>query len=102
MFLGNNLTWLRRSSTLRLALILSAIFALCMATAVFVAIAVGSDVFDRRVDTTLETVARAATLDGTRGDRVGVILRRLDDLDDLPDGFSGCGFDKLRVVDIPL
>lgn len=91
-----NLTWLRRSSTLRLALVLSGIFALCMATAVFVSIAVGSDVFERRIDATLVTLAQTSALDPApnsalnpaRGDRFGVILRRPDDLSGLPDAFG--------------
>ena len=88
MSLASNLRWLRRSSTLRLALALSGIFALCLATAVFVAIAIGSDVLERRVDTTLETLARNAALDGARGDTFGLILRHPDDLEDLPNPFE--------------
>ncbi len=92
MFLGGSLlervTWLRRSSTLRLALVLSAIFAIGMATAVFVALTLGSDAIERRVDTTLEAVARAAFLEGARGDNFGVILRSPADLDDLPKPFG--------------
>lgn len=88
MSLVNSLKWLRRSSTLRLSLILSTIFALCMATAVYVAIAIGSDVFERRIDTTLEALARASALEGSRGDSFGLILRRPDDLDDLPNAFK--------------
>ncbi len=88
MSLAGNLTWLRRSSTLRLALILSAIFALCMATAAYITITVGSDVFERRIDTTLDALAKASALEGARGDRFGVILRHPDDLEDLPIAFQ--------------
>lgn len=88
MSLAGKLAWLRRSSTLRLSLALSAIFALCMATAVFIAIAIGSDVFERRIDTTLETLARTSDLGGARGDTFGVILRRPDDINDLPRPFA--------------
>ena len=88
MSLASNLIWLRRSSTLRLVLALSAIFAVCMATAVFVAIAIGSDAFERRVDATLETLARTSDLDGARGDGFDVILRSPDDLADLPIPFE--------------
>ena len=75
MSLAGNLTWLRRSSTLRLALVLSAIFALCMATAAYITITVGSDVFERRIDTTLDALAKASALEGARGDRFGIIFR---------------------------
>ena len=93
MSLVSNLTWLRRSSTLRLALILSGIFALCMATAVYVAIAIGSDVFESRIDSTLEALARASALEGKRGDSFGVILRHPDDTKDLPNAFGlSCAF----------
>ncbi len=88
MSLAGKLTWLRRSSTLRLALILSAIFALCMAIAVFFALTVGSDVFERRVDATLSTLISTSDLQGARGDTFGLILRRADDLDDLPRPFA--------------
>ncbi|MCY4334917.1 MAG: HAMP domain-containing sensor histidine kinase [Litoreibacter sp.] len=59
-----------------------------MATAVFIAIAIGSDVFERRIDTTLETLARTSDLGGARGDTFGVILRRPDDINDLPRPFA--------------
>lgn len=80
--------WLRRSSTVRLALVLSAIFALSMAAAAFITIAVGSDVFERRIDTTLQALAGATDLENGRGDTFGVILRAPDDLDDLPSAFE--------------
>ncbi len=86
--MAGKLTWLRRSSTLRLALILSAIFALCMAIAVFFALKVGSDVFERRVDATLSTLIGTSDLQGARGDTFGLILRRADDLGDLPRPFA--------------
>ena len=72
--------WLRRSSTVRLALVLSAIFALSMAAAAFITIAVGSDVFERRIDTTLQALAGATDLENGRGDTFGGILRAPDDL----------------------
>ncbi len=86
--IGARLAWLHRSSTLRLALVLSAIFALGMAGAVFVALALGSTAFERRVDTTLLAVARASSLETSRGDSFGVILRKRDDLEDLPRAFE--------------
>ena len=88
MFLGGRFSWLRRSSTLRLALVLSAIFAVGLAIAAYVAIAVGSDLFERRVDATLQALASASDLQGSRGDSFGVILRAPDDLSDLPRPFA--------------
>ena len=88
MYLGGRFAWLLRSSTLRLALILSALFAAGMAVAVYVAISIGSGVFERRVDTTLQALMRASDLSGGRGDTFGVILRAPDDLDDLPRPFE--------------
>ena len=87
MSLGINLTWLRRSSTVRLALVLSMIFAVGMAVAVFTALTIGVGAFERRVDTTLEALASASDLQGTRGDSFGLILRSADDLGDLPRPF---------------
>jgi signal transduction histidine kinase len=88
MSLGGDVTWLRRSSTLRLTLVLSTIFALCMAAAVYLALVLGSDAFERRVDTTLQALARASSLEGERGDTFGVILRAPDDIKDLPPAFA--------------
>ncbi len=85
---SERLLWLRRSSTLRLALVLSAIFALGMAVAVFVALALGSNAFERRVDATLAAVASTTSLGAARGDTFGVILRTPGDLDDLPRPFE--------------
>ncbi len=88
MSLGNKIIWLRRSSTLRLTLVLSVIFAFGMAATVFVALAVGSDALDRRVDATLQALAGTADLQGARGDTFGVLLRAPDDLADLPGPFG--------------
>ena len=80
--------WARRSSTLRLSIVLSAIFAVCLAVAVSIALFVGADVLERRVDTTLRALASASDLQGTRGDTFGVILRAPDDLGGLPRPFA--------------
>ena len=87
MSLASRLAWIRRSSTLRLALALSILFALCMAVAVFVALSLGSGALERRTDLTLRAIAGASELDGERGDRFGIILRAADDLADLPRPF---------------
>lgn len=101
MFLAGRLAWLRRSSSLRLALILSTIFAFCIAVAVFVALMLGTDAFERRVDTTLEALARTSDLDGARGDTFGVILRAPDDLGDLPKPFERAVGRGGGTIDLP-
>ena len=87
--IADQLTWLRRSSALRLSLLLSGIFAIAMAGAIFVALNLGEDALERRVDRTLEALAGAATLEGgVRGDTSSVILRSPTDLADLPAPFE--------------
>ncbi len=80
--------WLIRSSTLRLSLLLSCIFAIGMATTVLVALDLGRDAVTRRVDTTLVTIAANTTLDGAARDDAAMILRAPNDLGDLPDEFA--------------
>lgn len=84
----NRLRWLRRSSTMRLSLLLSGVFAAGMIVAILVALDLGEDAIQRRVDTTLQALARAATLDETRGDEFAVIIRSPTDLRDLPPPFE--------------
>lgn len=79
--------WLRRSSTLRLAATLSAIFALGFVIAIFVALVLGQRAIERRVDTTLAVLAQGAVVDQASGDSPALILRALDDLADLPEPF---------------
>ncbi len=80
--------WLIRSSTLRLSLLLSCIFAIGMATTVLVALDLGRDAVTRRVDTTLVTIAANTTLEGAARDDAAMILRAPNDLGDLPDEFA--------------
>ena len=87
MSLAVNVRWLRRSSTVRLALVLSVIFAIGMAVAVYTALTIGAGAFERRVDATLQTLANTSDLQGARGDSFGLILRAPDDLGDLPRQF---------------
>jgi signal transduction histidine kinase len=91
MFLVNRITnklgWLWRSSTLRLALLLSAIFAVGITIAIFVALLLGEDAIERRVDETLEALASAAVLEEALGDSASMILRSPDDLRGLPQRF---------------
>lgn len=86
--LTDRLTWLVRSSTLRLTLLLSAIFALGMVAAIIVSLAFGRDAVLRRVDNSLLTLAAAVEVDDTPNDSLSVVIRPLDDLDDLPQAFA--------------
>ena len=79
---------LRRSSTLRLSILLSVIFAIGFAIAISVALTLGQDAIERRVDETLATLAGAAEIDDDGQDSPSMILRPLDDLDDLPQPFG--------------
>lgn len=88
MSLGADFLWLFRSSTLRLAVLLSAVFAIVMTTAVFIALTIGAGALERRVDATLQAMANAANLQGQRGDSFGIILRSTRDLNDLPRPFA--------------
>ncbi|MGB1035417.1 MAG: sensor histidine kinase, partial [Primorskyibacter sp.] len=80
--------WLRRSSALRLSLLLSVIFAIGMAVAVFVALTLGRDAIERRVDDTLAALAGAAVLGDTSEDSRSMLLRSPDDLRGLPRPFE--------------
>lgn len=81
------LRWLLRSSTLRLALMLSVIFAIGFAIAIFVALTLGRDANERRVDASLLALAGAADVDDRAEDGQDMILRALDDLQGLPSPF---------------
>ena len=72
----------------RLALLLSVIFAVGMALAIFVALELGRRAVEDRVDTTLETVAATAVLADARGTSPSMILQPLDRLEDLPPPFQ--------------
>lgn len=86
--LFGKLRWLLRSSTLRLALMLSAIFAVGFAIAIFVALTLGEDANERRVDASLSALAGATELEDMTEDRPGMILRSTDDLRGLPSPFQ--------------
>jgi len=91
MFLVRNwsdhLRWFRRSSTLRLAALLSGIFALGFVVAIFVALTLGARANERRLDSTLATLAQSGPIADTRIDSPALILRHRDDLNDLPAPF---------------
>ncbi len=83
-----DISWLWRSSTLRLAVLLSGLFAVGFVVAIFVALTLGQRALERRVDTTLETLAQGVTIAQAREDSAAVILRPLDDLRGLPEQFE--------------
>ena len=85
--LWERIKWLRRSSMVRLSLLLSVIFALGFAIAIFVALTLGRDANERRVDASLTALASAAVLEESRGDSPAMILRATNDLGGLPDPF---------------
>ena len=79
---------LRRSSILRLSLLLSLVSAVGMAVAISVALDLGDDAALRRIDTSLEALAAATTLQEPRSDAFSVIVRSPDDLEGLPQAFE--------------
>jgi len=83
----HHLRWLRRSSTLRLAALLSGIFALGFVVSIFVALTLGDRANERRLDTMLGSLAQGGVIADTRVDSAALILRPLDDLDGLPAPF---------------
>ncbi|MEL6681252.1 MAG: HAMP domain-containing sensor histidine kinase [Pseudomonadota bacterium] len=85
--LRGRLRWLLRSSTLRLALLLSVISATGFAVAIFVALTLGEDANERRVDESLSALARASVLEDVTGDGPDMILRSPDALRGLPSSF---------------
>lgn len=86
--IAKQMRWLRRSSMVRLSLLLSVIFGIGMAVAIFVALTLGQDAIEERVDTALQAVAGASVLKDARGESAGMILRPLNDLDGLPRRFE--------------
>lgn len=80
--------WLRRSSTLRLSVVLSLIFALGFAVAIFVALTLGQDANERRVDASLIALANASLLEDARSQTPSMILTAADDTRGLPDPFA--------------
>ena len=80
--------WLRRSSTLRLSLLLSVVFAFGFAIAISVALTLGEDANERRVDASLLALAEAANLEDASEASPRMILRARDDLRDLPSAFA--------------
>jgi signal transduction histidine kinase len=80
--------WLLRSSTLRLSLLLTAIFAVGMAVAILLALTFGREAVLNRVDTALEGLAATVEADDTEADTFSVIIRPLSEIGDLPKEFE--------------
>ena len=79
---------LRRSSMLRLSLLLSIVFAVGMAIAIFVALTLGEDAIERRVDTTLTALAAATDVSDQPEDSPSMIVRPAQSLSGLPRAFA--------------
>lgn len=88
MSLVPKLGWLRRSSALRLSLLLSIVFAAGMAVAIFVALDIGEDAVEARLDATMAALAQTTEVETAQGDGFDVIIRRPDDLRGLPRPFE--------------
>lgn len=78
---------LSRSSMLRLSLLLSVVFAFGMAIAIFVALAVGEDAIERRVDASLTALAATSNVANAPADSPALILRQIENLRGLPRPF---------------
>ncbi|WP_428529041.1 ATP-binding protein [Roseibium sp.] len=86
--LTRSVRWLLRSSTLRLSLLLTAIFAVGMAVAILLALTFGREAVLNRVDTALEGLAATVEADDTETDTFSVIIRPLSEIGDLPKEFE--------------
>lgn len=80
--------WVIRSAMLRLSLLLSVIFAIGFAIAIFVALTLGQNANERRVDASIAALAGAAVLDDARGGGPAMILRAPNELQGLPPPFA--------------
>lgn len=86
--LTDRLRWLRRSSTLRLTLLLSGIFTLGMVIAILIALSIGRDALLRRIDDSLGGLAAAMEVGAAPSESFAVIVRPVDALGDLPPAFA--------------
>ncbi|MBO6918434.1 MAG: HAMP domain-containing histidine kinase [Rhizobiaceae bacterium] len=80
--------WLLRSSTLRLTLMLSVLFAIGMAVSIFLALTFGRETVLERVDTALTSLASTVSVNETLDQNLIAIVRPLDDLGNLPNPFK--------------
>ena len=86
--LAQQVLWLRRSSILRLTLLLSSIFAAGMAIAIYVALELGEDAVLRRVDSALTGLAATVAANDIPNETYSVIIRPVSGLHDLPKAFT--------------
>lgn len=82
--LWDQINWLRRSSALRLSLLLTSVFAVGMAVAVIASLTLGRDALERRVDETLLAIASSTSVEDASNLGSEIVLREQDDLDGLP------------------
>lgn len=73
---------------LRLSLLLSVIFGLGFAVAIFVALTLGQNAIERRIDATLTALAGAALVSDAPADSASMIMRPVDNLRGLPQPFQ--------------
>lgn len=85
--LWGKVKWLRRSSTLRLSLLISAIFVAGFAIAILVAVDIAEDANEARVDASLAALAATTTLSEDGGDSPTMIYRSAGDQRALPNPF---------------
>ena len=86
--LAKRLRWLLRSSTLRLTLLVSCIFAIGMAVAIFVALDLGRKAVLERVDATLAGIAATVETNGEIPDQSSIIIRPISEIGTLPRPFA--------------
>lgn len=82
------INWLRRSSIIRLSLLLSVVFAVGMAAAITVALTLGRGAIEERIDATLRTTAASSSVADAGDLSVSLIYQPLDEISDLPSPFS--------------
>lgn len=85
---AHHLRWLVLSSTMRLTLLLSAVFSLGMVLAIIASLALGRDAILDRVDDQLLSLAATVEVDEASGDEFSLIIAPLDELEDLPRAFG--------------
>lgn len=86
--LAARLRWFVRSSTLRLTLLLSGVFAAGMVIAIVLALSLGRDAVMQRIDASLEATAATLEADDDMDGSAALLVRPLSDLNGLPPGFA--------------
>ncbi len=85
---AERLRGLRRSSALRLSLLVSAIFVVVMTAAILLALAIGADAVERRLDATMAALAQTTQVETAIGDSTDIIIRDPANLSGLPRPFA--------------